>query len=167
MKVTGTGRSSTWFKGNIFQADSRKRVFFYAVPEKHFLLIIFDRDSSAFVYRIMMAKLAISVNASINHHWFIISWPDMNMKMRIRFGCFFHSPLLFVGKTFSGLFLWFNRCDFSGCRQGNSGEHGTCQFVDHDGEQDDVADHGAFALTQALRSDHHAQRHTGLPLPIR
>ena len=39
MKVTGTGRSSTWFKGNIFQADSRKRVFFYAVPEKHFLLI--------------------------------------------------------------------------------------------------------------------------------
>ena len=40
MKVTGTGRSSTWFKGNIFQADSRKRVFFYAVPEKHFLLII-------------------------------------------------------------------------------------------------------------------------------
>ena len=41
MKVTGTGRSSTWFKGNIFQADSRKRVFFYAVPEKHFLLIGF------------------------------------------------------------------------------------------------------------------------------
>ncbi|MBP3881470.1 MAG: hypothetical protein J6E40_04790, partial [Lachnospiraceae bacterium] len=40
MKVTGTGRSSTWFKGNIFQADSRKRVFFYAVPEKHFLLIV-------------------------------------------------------------------------------------------------------------------------------
>lgn len=40
MKVTGTGRSSTWFKGNIFQADSRKRVFFYAVPEKHFLLIM-------------------------------------------------------------------------------------------------------------------------------
>lgn len=32
------GRASTWSKGNIFQADSRKRVFFYAVPEKHFLL---------------------------------------------------------------------------------------------------------------------------------
>lgn len=32
------GRASTWSKGNIFQADSRKWVFFYAVPEKHFLL---------------------------------------------------------------------------------------------------------------------------------
>ena len=32
----------------------------------------------------MMAK-GTGINVSINHHRFIISWPDMNMKMRIRF----------------------------------------------------------------------------------
>ena len=35
---SGSGRSTTWSKRNIFQAASWKRVFFYAVPEKHFLL---------------------------------------------------------------------------------------------------------------------------------
>ena len=62
MKVTGTGRSSTWFKGNIFQADSRKRVFFYAVPEKQFLLI-----SSGWYSEDFLHKLCRSIKNTSNY----------------------------------------------------------------------------------------------------
>ena len=66
MKVTGTGRSSTWFKGNIFQADSRKRVFFYAVPEKHFLLIVVSFDGCILIKKEVCFNSANSAAVEMN-----------------------------------------------------------------------------------------------------
>ena len=33
----------------------------------------------------MMAKLVINISMSINDHWLIVSWSNMNMKMGIRY----------------------------------------------------------------------------------
>ena len=51
-------------------------------PGKH-LFFILDRHRSAFLYRIMMAKLAVNIGVSVHRHGAGISWPNVNMKMRI------------------------------------------------------------------------------------
>lgn len=45
---------------------------------------IFNRYYRTLIQRIMMTKLAISIGAPVEHNGLIISWPYVNMKMRIR-----------------------------------------------------------------------------------
>ncbi len=62
-------------------ASSRKTQPFLQPTEQLFPILI--RYGPAFMQGIMMTERAIRIRVSVQHHGFLISRPDMDMKMRI------------------------------------------------------------------------------------